>query len=174
MKTYSLRHTMVYWVTNTITFEIETGSGNSYYVNSDLRGRNSVTGSMVSWFLHDDTDNNWRYRRFNLPPPRPDAVAKTETKPLSSREDGDDQKRERRRCSGDCMRRRAGGGELWQGHLECEEPLMKKVRMEVVWKRRGHDLLWGRRGEKMESEAQIVRNEVPTDDCYLTCMGKCA
>ncbi|KAG5377794.1 hypothetical protein IGI04_025636 [Brassica rapa subsp. trilocularis] len=33
------------------------------------------------------------------------AVAKTETKPLSSREDRDDQKRERRRCSGDCMRR---------------------------------------------------------------------
>ena len=26
----------------------------------------------------------------------------------------------------------------------------------------------------MESKAQIVRNEVPTDDCYLTCMGKCA
>ncbi|KAG5376602.1 hypothetical protein IGI04_041198 [Brassica rapa subsp. trilocularis] len=69
------------------------------------------------------------------------AVAKTETKPLRIREDKDDQKRERRRCSGDCMRRRAGGGELRQGHLECEEPPMKKVRMEVVWKRKGHDLL---------------------------------
>ncbi|WZZ55873.1 hypothetical protein YC2023_055980 [Brassica napus] len=70
------------------------------------------------------------------------ALAKTETKPLSSREDGDDQKRERRRCSGDCMRRQMGRGELRQGRLECEEPPMKKVRMEVVWKRKGHDLLW--------------------------------
>ncbi|KAF2596197.1 hypothetical protein F2Q68_00009449 [Brassica cretica] len=108
---------------------------------------------MVSRFLHDDTDNKdlrnpLRYevgdtRGLTCLRRDRNAVAKTETKPLSSREDGYDQKRERRRCSGDCMRRRAGGGELRQGHLECEELPMKKVRMEVVWKRRGHDLLWG-------------------------------
>ncbi|KAL0807416.1 hypothetical protein Bca101_099908 [Brassica carinata] len=106
---------------------------------------------MVSRFLHGDTDNKdlrnpLRYEVGDtggltcLHRDR-NAIAKTETKPLSSREDGDEQKRERRRCSGDCMRRRVGGGELRQGRLECEEPPMKKVRMEIVWKRRGHDLL---------------------------------